>query len=149
MGRTTPFLDGRWIDEQGTRDEIWDLGLYVASLLTSRHYRWVTYNKELKNFISDCFPPISTDSEEAHRQTYDSRRKLVKSGLDMTYEELLKQNQDLMEKNRELRQFRDEHTGMRRRSRSPSRETRRGSREASEQYIQQMIGGMSGFGGPL
>jgi len=156
VGRTTPFLDGRWIDEQGTRDEIWDLGLYVASLLTSRHYRWVTYNKELKNFISDCFPPISTDSEEAHRRTYDSRRKLVKSGLDMSYEELLTQYNEIVEENQGLRNCLAEHAGgARRRGRSSSMERKwHSGREASEDFtknmhIQQMMPGCAGFGGAL
>eukprot|EP00932_Pfiesteria_piscicida_P001752 SRR837773.11702.p2 GENE.SRR837773.11702~~SRR837773.11702.p2 ORF type:complete len:160 (-),score=62.69 SRR837773.11702:174-599(-) len=67
VGKDSALLEGQWVDEQGTPEEIWDLGLYVSDLLTKRHYRWVTYNKALKNFLSDSFPELPKISEAAHR----------------------------------------------------------------------------------
>merc|ERR1711933_49381 len=66
-GAFTGMLDNEWQDEYGTPEEIRDLGEYVAQLLTTRHYRWVTYNQQLKNCLSDFFPPLAVESDETHR----------------------------------------------------------------------------------
>jgi len=147
VGRATSFLEGEWIDEHGTQEEIWDLGVYVANLLTSRHYRWVTYNRELKNFLSDSFPPMATGSEEAHRRTYDSRRKIVREQSNLTYEQLRNENNRLMTENKDLQRRLKmvEGTGMR--GRSKSREQEEDNRERTL-TCQQMMPNMPGFGGP-
>mmetsp|Transcript_106653 Transcript_106653/g.318811 ORF Transcript_106653/g.318811 Transcript_106653/m.318811 type:complete len:551 (-) Transcript_106653:52-1704(-) len=63
--------DEGWQDEYGTPEEIRDLGLFVADLLTTRHYRWVTYNKALKQVLSNFFPPLPIESDQEHREGYD------------------------------------------------------------------------------
>lgn len=104
VGAATALLDGSWQDEYGTPEEILDLGNYVAQLLTTRHYRWVTYNEALKNYLSDAFPEVPTDSEEAHRSAYDRRRKIVReqtlAEAKLSYQELerqLEEAQDQLE----------------------------------------------------
>jgi len=150
VGRDTSFLEGQWVDEHGTQEEIWDLGVYVADLLTSRHYRWVTYNNELKNFLSDCFPPVSTESEEAHRTAYDRRRKLAREQTNFSYEELLNSYKQLISENAELQRRIDMASGAQPRGRSKSR----GYHEKEEKQEKtlsghRMMASLSGFGGSL
>lgn len=109
VGKDSAFLEGQWIDEHGTPEEIWDLGVYVADLLTKRHYRWVTYNLPLKHFISDSFPELSKASEAAHRRAYDFRRRIVREqckldvqGASLSYQELLQAYQELQRSFAEL-----------------------------------------------
>merc|ERR1712217_762693 len=78
LGPGTPLLDGQWQDEYGTEEEIRDLGKFVAELLTTRHYRWVTHNQELKNVLAYSFPPVSIESLDSHRKDYDKRRKMAR-----------------------------------------------------------------------
>merc|ERR1712079_783442 len=108
VGKETGLLEGVWQDEYGTHEEIRDLGEYVANLLTTRHYRWVTYNAALKNFLSDAFPPIPYESEELHREVYDQRRRLVRElgsepPTEMTYAELRGRYEELRAEIAELR----------------------------------------------
>lgn len=103
VGKSSALLEGHWVDEHGTAEEIWDLGLYVANLLTARHYRWVTYNKALKNFLSDSFPHVATESMEAHRRNYDYRRELARAKSSYTYEDLYEEFKKVWRENKELR----------------------------------------------
>jgi len=61
---------GHWQPEIGTPDEIRDLGEFMANLLTSRNYRWVTYSQELKSLLTDFFPPLSVASPEDMAQSF-------------------------------------------------------------------------------
>lgn len=63
--------DDGWRDEIGTPDEIADLGQFLADLLTTRHYRWVTHNTELKAALSDFFPQLSVNSPEEYQERFD------------------------------------------------------------------------------
>lgn len=69
--------DGGWQDEVGTREEVSDLGEFVANLLTSRHYKWVTYNGALKRILSDFFPELPTESDQVHQKSYNRVRELA------------------------------------------------------------------------
>jgi len=72
VGLESALLESEgWLDEHGTPEEIRDLGEYVANLLTTRHYRWVTYNAALKNCLSDFFPLLPVESEEVNKKAYD------------------------------------------------------------------------------
>eukprot|EP00746_Dinoflagellata_sp_MGD_P063724 gnl/MRDRNA2_/MRDRNA2_267159_c0_seq1.p1 gnl/MRDRNA2_/MRDRNA2_267159_c0~~gnl/MRDRNA2_/MRDRNA2_267159_c0_seq1.p1 ORF type:complete len:293 (-),score=39.21 gnl/MRDRNA2_/MRDRNA2_267159_c0_seq1:118-930(-) len=72
VGLDTGLLEGEgWQDEYGTPQEIQELGEFVANLLTKRHYRWVTYNQQLKNCLDDFFPPLPVQSDDEHRAGYD------------------------------------------------------------------------------
>lgn len=102
VGKATPFLDGEWMDEYGTHEEIQQLGIFVADLLTKRHYRWVTYNHELKHFMQDSFPSVSNESEEKHRRDYDRRRQLAREQKTGDIQTIIDQNRRLISENGEL-----------------------------------------------
>mmetsp|Transcript_46677 Transcript_46677/g.117439 ORF Transcript_46677/g.117439 Transcript_46677/m.117439 type:complete len:682 (-) Transcript_46677:371-2416(-) len=84
----TPRCDvtNKLVDEPGTQEDIRELGVYLADILTSRHYQWITYNKELKNFLSDCFPPVSTEFDEDPLSMYGNRRRLRRARSDLSNE---------------------------------------------------------------
>jgi len=109
VGKDSALLEGQWVDEHGTREEIWDLGVFVADLLTKRHYRWVTYNLELQHFLSDSFPALPKVSEAAHRKAYDCRRRIVReqyklevAKTTMSYQELQEAYQSLQRRHEDL-----------------------------------------------
>jgi len=80
VGLRSGLLDkDGWQDEYGTPEEIEDLGVFVADLLTRRHYRWVTYNVALKKVLSDFFPPLPIESDREHREGYDWVRDRARS----------------------------------------------------------------------
>eukprot|EP00930_Biecheleria_cincta_P044256 TRINITY_DN30384_c0_g1_i1.p1 TRINITY_DN30384_c0_g1~~TRINITY_DN30384_c0_g1_i1.p1 ORF type:complete len:480 (-),score=42.79 TRINITY_DN30384_c0_g1_i1:138-1370(-) len=111
VGSATGILeDGGWQDEQGTTEEIWDMGVYVSHILTTRHYRWITYNSAIKNFISDALPEVPIDSEELHRQGYDRRRHLLRDCKEVDVLGLQERCQELEQENFELRQLIAAHT---------------------------------------
>mmetsp|Transcript_105011 Transcript_105011/g.297099 ORF Transcript_105011/g.297099 Transcript_105011/m.297099 type:complete len:583 (-) Transcript_105011:71-1819(-) len=85
VGLQSALLAEGWQDEYGTPEEIRDLGEFVADLLTTRHYRWVTYNEALKNCLNDFFPELAVTSEEEHRQAYDSLRRMSRQVQSSTW----------------------------------------------------------------
>jgi len=135
----TPFIDGEWVDEYGTQEEMRDLGEFVAELLSSRHYRWVTYNSELKNFLRDAFPEVSNKSLDKHKEDYNRRRRVAREQSNIPllekYEKLEKENREMMEKIKQL-----EWRGGKRSSMNQT------SREAQEQAQQFMVQPIAGFG---
>jgi len=66
-------------DEVGTPEEVKDLGEFVAQLLTTRHYRWITYNQELKGVLSNFFPPLPLGSAKEYHQKYTWVRSRAQS----------------------------------------------------------------------
>jgi len=136
----TPFIDGEWVDEYGTAEEIRDLGEFVAELLSNRHYRWVTYNDELKNFLRDSFPEVSNVSLEKHQEDYNKRRRNAREQSDLTlvakFDQLESENRELLEELKKLRWREGGRSG----------KSTANSREAQKQCQQHMIQSIAGFG---
>jgi len=144
----TPFIDGEWIDEYGTAEEIRDLGEFVADLLSQRHYRWITYNGELKHFLQDSFPEVSNDSLEEHKADYNRRRQQARDQSDVN---LAKKMERLEDENKEMREqvkkLTWRHGGHLDGVMVSKKQERQANEQSRKQNLQHLVQPISGFGG--
>jgi len=78
VGLESAILDGEgWQDEFGTPDEIRELGEYMAKLLSTRHYRWVSYNSALKEYLDQAFAVLPVESDKANAEADLVRSKIL------------------------------------------------------------------------
>mmetsp|Transcript_80755 Transcript_80755/g.224780 ORF Transcript_80755/g.224780 Transcript_80755/m.224780 type:complete len:512 (-) Transcript_80755:99-1634(-) len=58
-----------WQDEEGQPEDVLALGKFVAELLKSRHYRWVTRRAEIECLLGHLLPELKTDDRESYEDS--------------------------------------------------------------------------------
>jgi MFS family permease len=60
-----------WHDETGGPEDIERMGLFMAKLLQERHYKWVSQQDQVQQFLTDLVPEMDVNNKEAYQQCFE------------------------------------------------------------------------------
>mmetsp|Transcript_1458 Transcript_1458/g.3170 ORF Transcript_1458/g.3170 Transcript_1458/m.3170 type:complete len:514 (-) Transcript_1458:224-1765(-) len=71
LERKATAFGTKWHDEVGEAEDVLALGKYVAGLLSSRHYKWVTRRAEIEKLLDDLLPELKVETRESYEDSFN------------------------------------------------------------------------------